>query len=55
MKNVKLCLTRDEWRLVIASLNEYRNKLIAEGRHTDFVDSVLLKVIDAPIKKVKIA
>jgi len=55
MKNVKIYLTRDEWRLVIASLNEYRNKLIAEGRHTDFVDDVLLKVIDAPMKKVKIA
>ena len=55
MKNVKIYLTRDEWRLVIASLNEYRNKLIAEGRYTDFVDDVLLKVIDAPTKKVKIA
>lgn len=55
MKNVKIYLTHKEWRLVIVSLNAYRNKLIAEGRHTDFADSVLLKVMAAPTKKVKIA
>ena len=55
MKKTRLILTHDEWRIVIASLNAHRNKLIAEGKHTNFADSVLLKVMTAPTKKVKIA
>ena len=55
MKKMKMYLTTDEWRIVINSLNAHRNKLIAEGKHTDFADSVLLKAMTAPTKKVKIA
>jgi len=42
-----------EWRVVINALNELRTSLINEGRYTDAVDEVLLKVIRAPQKKVK--
>ncbi len=31
-----------------------RNKLIAEGRYTDAVDDVLVKVVYAPIRKFKV-
>ena len=42
-----------ERRLIIASLNDTRNELMAQGRDTGFVDDTLLTVIDAPAKKQK--
>lgn len=38
-------------RLIIGSLNEKRNELVAQGRDTDFVDETLLDVMDAPTRK----
>ena len=55
MKKTHIYLTTEEWQIIIASLNDLRNKLIAEGKHTDFADSVLLKAMTAPTKRVKIA
>jgi hypothetical protein len=55
MKKTTIFFTADEIRLVIASLNEHRNKLITAGRYTDTADDVLLKVLTAPTKKIKIA
>lgn len=49
-----LALTTEEWRLTIEALNNLRNRLISEGRYTDGVDEVLLKIINAPIKKFKV-
>lgn len=40
-------------RLIIGSLNDKRNKLVAQGRDTDFVDETLLDVMDAPTRKEK--
>lgn len=40
-----------EWRVAINGLNEFRNQLIREGREHGPVDEVLLKLIDAPTKK----
>lgn len=40
-------------RLIIGSLNEKRNELVAQGRDTDFVDETLLDVMDAPTRKEK--
>ena len=37
----------------VLTLNEMRNDLLEEERPTDIVDEVLLKVIDAPAKKVR--
>lgn len=56
MRNRKyyIALDENEWRIIVNSLNELRNKLLADGRYTDAVDDVLLKVIDAPIRKFKI-
>ncbi len=50
----KFYLTDDEHTLLIHGLNTFRNKLINAGRHTDFIDEVLLKVVTAKTKKVKI-
>ncbi len=49
-----LTLDRFEHGIVINALNEMRNDLIGEDRSTDIVDEVLLKTIDAPVKKVRI-
>ncbi len=48
-----LMLDRYEQGVVINALNEMRNDLIGEERPTDIVDEVLLKTIDAPIRKVR--
>lgn len=39
-----LGLINEEWRLMIECLNKLRNRLISEGRYTDAVDEVLIKV-----------
>ena len=43
-------LNSEERRQLISSLNDLRNKLIADGRYTDLVDKVLVKVANAKIK-----
>lgn len=40
-------LNSEERRLLINSLNDLRNQLIAEGRYTDLVDEVLIKTANA--------
>ena len=49
-----LLLNDQEHRLMIESLNQLRNKLIADGKYTDAVDEVLLKIIGAKQKKFKV-
>ena len=49
-----LALTAEEWRLMIESLNNLRNRLVSEGRYTDAVDEVLIKVANAKTKRFKI-
>ena len=46
-------VTLDEYEhgVVIHALNDFRNDLIEQDRPTDIVDEVLLKTIDAPVKK----
>ncbi len=43
--NIKLKLTYDEVRVLVFALNELRNELIEEGRYTDSVDDILIKLI----------
>ena len=56
MKNPKyhLYLTPDERRTVIDSLIELRNELIAQGRYTDIIDELLIKLTKAKVKRIKI-
>ena len=49
-----LALDKYEHGVVINALNEMRNDLLEEQRPTDIVDEVLLKTIDAPVKKVRV-
>ena len=53
MKDTKnyVYINSEERRLLISSLNDLRNRLIAEGKYTDLVDEVLIKVVNAKIKK----
>lgn len=53
-KKVRLCLTEEEYRVVLQSLANLKNKLTRQGRYTDCVDDLILKIIDAPSRKVKI-
>lgn len=56
MRNRKYYIAFDdcEHRVVIDCLNEIRNRLIANGKYTDAVDELLLKIIDAKQKKFKV-
>ena len=44
-------LDKYELGILINALNEFRNKLIQEGKETEYVDEVLLRAIDAQTKK----
>ena len=56
MRNQKhyIAIDENERRIILNALNTLRNKLLAEGRYTDAVDDVLIKVVNAPVKKFKI-
>ena len=49
-----IAIDEKERRIILNALNEVRNRLLAEGRYTDAVDDVLIKVVNAPIRKFKI-
>ncbi len=53
-KKYHIHLTDDEQSRVIQSLINLKNNLIVQGRYTDAVDEVLLKVLSAKKKKLKI-
>ena len=46
-----LSVNNYEYNLLLNALNEYRNKLLREGKSTAIVNEVLLKLIDAPLRK----
>mgnify|MGYP000833140503 FL=1 len=56
MKKEKYYIVLEEYerRMIINSLNELRNRLIADGRYTEAVDEILLKIINAKKKKFKV-
>lgn len=49
-----LAMDDAERRLLIGSLNDLRSRLFTEGRYTDAVDELLLKFVNAKIKKFKV-
>ena len=49
-----IVLDEYERRMIINSLNELRNRLIADGRYTEAIDEILLKIINAKKKKFKV-
>ena len=48
-----LALNAQEHRLMIEGLNQLRNKLIADGKYTDAIDEVLLKIIEQSERSLK--
>ncbi len=49
-----LYLTDEEYSLVMQALVLLKNKLIREGRYTDAVDELIIKLSKAKRKKVRI-
>ena len=39
-----LILTENEWQIVLMALNRLRSKLIAQGRNTDVVNEIIMKM-----------
>ena len=56
MRNPKyhLYLTPDERRTVINSLIDLRNELISQGRYTDIIDELLIRLTKAKAKRIKV-
>ena len=46
-----ITLDNSEWKIVINALNDLRNSLIQQGRYTDAVDDIMIKVITAKPKR----
>ena len=47
MKKTKIKLDDMERRILVKLLYEKHNELIREGRYTDAIDELILKIIDA--------
>ena len=56
VKEQRRIMTLDPYEqgVIITALNDKRNKMLEEQKCTGIVDDVLLKVIDAPSKKVRV-
>ncbi len=50
-KKVRLSLDSQEQSILLHSLVDMKNRMIAEGRYTDCVDDVILKLVTASGKK----
>ena len=46
-----IALDDSEWKIVINALNDLRNYLIQQGRYTDAVDDIMIKVINTKPKR----
>ncbi len=46
-----ITLDDSEWKIVINALNDLRNSLIQQGRYTDAVDDITIKVINTKPKR----
>ena len=53
-KKYHIYLDDYERRVVVNCLNEMRTRLLSEGKYSDPVDEILLRVIDAPTRKIKV-
>lgn len=43
-KKIKLPIYNNEMKLIINALNEFRNKILQQGRYTEPVDELILKL-----------
>ena len=49
-----LALDYYEWKELVNGINQYRKQVIDEGGYVDFINEILLKLINAPTKKIRI-
>ena len=49
-----LHLSEDELRVLVQSLVRLKNSLIQQDRYTDCVDELIVKVLNSPIKRVRV-
>ncbi len=56
MQDKKYYIVLDDFGrwVIVNCLNEMRNKIIADGKYTDAIDEVLLKIIGTKQKKFKV-
>lgn len=52
-KKMRLILSIEEKAILMDILVENRNRMIKEGKYTDYVDDMILKLANAPVKRVK--
>ena len=53
-KKYHIYLTYEERQEIIHALNDKRNALIHTGHYTDVIDEILIKVMNAKIRKVRV-
>jgi hypothetical protein len=53
-KKNHLYVDSQERSILLHSLVELKNQLIQQGRYTDCVDELIFKVVNAPVKRMKI-
>lgn len=49
-----LYLSDEEHRVVVQSLVKLKNALIRQGRSTDCVDELIVKFLEAPVRKIRV-
>ena len=49
-----LYMASDEQRILLKSLVKLKNQLIRQDRYTNCVDEIIIRLVDAPIKKIKV-
>jgi len=53
-KKTHLYVDSKERTVLLHSLVELKNQLIQQGRYTDCIDELIFKVVNAPVKKLKV-
>lgn len=53
-KKYHIYLTYEERQEIVYALNDKRNALINTGHYTDVIDEILIKVMNAKIRKVRV-
>lgn len=53
-KKVQMYITHNEQAILAAALIDMKNELHQQGRYTDCVDEILVKVVEAKRRRVKI-
>ena len=49
-----LALKDDEWRVLVKGLNEFLKQMIDDDGPVEVINELLIKIIDAPTKKIKV-